>query len=115
MYNGQKETIPPFSADCPIPRQPFWTLYGYMAVFGAKSLVARGVLWGTLRQGVRGIEAATKIVMDNNINKASVSLLALAALVVAAVAAKVRATVESQAPVGYEDEAGFHFGNPAGE
>jgi hypothetical protein len=48
--------------------------------------------------------------MDNNINKASVSLLAMAALVIAAVAAKVRATIETQAPVGYEDEAGFHFG-----
>jgi hypothetical protein len=53
-----------------------------------------------------------KIVMDNNVNKASLSLLALAALVIAAVAAKVRATVESQAPVGYEDEEGFHFGFP---
>jgi hypothetical protein len=56
-----------------------------------------------------------KIVMDNNVNKASVSLLAMAALVIAAVAAKVRATVDSQAPVGYEDENGFHFGNPLGE
>jgi hypothetical protein len=56
-----------------------------------------------------------KIVMDNNINKASVSLLAMAALVCAAIAAKVRATVDSQAPVGYEDEEGFHFGNPLGE
>jgi hypothetical protein len=56
-----------------------------------------------------------KLVMDNNINKASVSLLAMAALVIAAIAAKVRATVESQAPVGYEDEAGFHFGNPFGK
>jgi hypothetical protein len=54
-----------------------------------------------------------KIVMDNNVNKASLSLLALAALVIAAVAAKVRATVESQAPVGYEDENGFHFGFPS--
>ena len=62
-----------------------------------------------------GILTAMKIVMDNNINKASVSLLALAALVIAAIAAKVRATVESQAPVGYEDEAGFHFGNPFGK
>jgi hypothetical protein len=56
-----------------------------------------------------------KFVMDNNINKASVSLLAMAALVIAALAAKVRATVESQAPVGYEDETGFHFGAPGGE
>lgn len=50
--------------------------------------------------------------MDNSINKASVSLLAIAALVIAAIAAKVRATVDAQAPVGYEDESGFHFGNP---
>jgi hypothetical protein len=49
--------------------------------------------------------------MDNSVNKESVSILAIAALVIAAVAAKVRATVEAQAPVGYEDEAGFHFGN----
>ena len=59
--------------------------------------------------------AALKFVMDNNVNKASVSMLAMAALVIAAIAAKVRATVESQAPVGYEDETGFHFGNPSGK
>jgi hypothetical protein len=58
---------------------------------------------------------AIKSVMDNNVNKASVSLLAMAALVIAAIAAKVRATVESQAPVGYEDETGFHIGTPSGE
>jgi hypothetical protein len=51
--------------------------------------------------------------MDNSINKASVSLLAMATLILAAVAAKVRATVDSQAPEGYEDERGFHFGGPA--
>ncbi len=51
-------------------------------------------------------------VMDNSINKASVSLLAMAALVIAAIAAKVHATVDAQAPEGYEDESGFHFGNP---
>jgi hypothetical protein len=49
--------------------------------------------------------------MDNSINKASVSVLALAALVIAAIAAKIRASVEAQAPVGYEDETGFHFEN----
>jgi hypothetical protein len=49
--------------------------------------------------------------MDNSVNKESASLLAIAALIIAAVAAKVRATIEAQAPVGYEDEAGFHFGN----
>jgi hypothetical protein len=55
---------------------------------------------------------AMKIVMDNNINKASVSLLAIAALVIGAIAAKVRATIEAQAPEGYEDDGGFHFGSP---
>jgi hypothetical protein len=49
--------------------------------------------------------------MDNNINKASVSVLAVAALVIAAIAAKIRASIEAQAPLGYEDESGFHFGN----
>jgi hypothetical protein len=83
--------------------------------FEGKTPVAAGSLECTLRQGVRGIQAAMKIVMDNNINKASVSFLAMAALVIAAVAAKVRATVDSQAPLGYEDENGFHFGNPSGE
>jgi hypothetical protein len=68
-----------------------------------------------LRQGDPGILAAMKTVMDNNFNKASVSLLAMAALVIAAIAAKVRATVDAQAPVGYEDETGFHFGTGAGE
>ena len=59
-----------------------------------------------------GTAPATMFVVDNNINKASVSVLAMAALVIAAIAAKIHATVDAQAPVGYEDEAGFHFGNP---
>jgi hypothetical protein len=50
--------------------------------------------------------------MDNNMNKASVSLLAMATLVIAAIAAKIRATAIAQAPEGYEDAAGFHFGHP---
>jgi hypothetical protein len=50
--------------------------------------------------------------MDNSVNKASVSLLALAALLLAAIAAKVRASIEAQAPEGYEDATGFHFGSP---
>jgi hypothetical protein len=50
--------------------------------------------------------------MDNNVNKATVSLLAMATLIIAAVAAKIRATVSAQAPEGYEDETGFHFGSP---
>ena len=56
-----------------------------------------------------------KTVMDNNINKASVSLLAMAMLVIAAIAAKIRATAEAQAPEGYEDANGFHFGHPGFE
>jgi hypothetical protein len=55
---------------------------------------------------------AMKTVMDNNINKASISLLAMATLVIAAIAAKIRATAEAQAPEGYEDATGFHFGSP---
>jgi hypothetical protein len=51
--------------------------------------------------------------MDNSMNKeASVSLLAMATLVIAAIAAKLRATAEAQAPEGYEDATGFHFGSP---
>lgn len=50
--------------------------------------------------------------MDNTLNKATLSLLSIATLIMAAIAAKVRATVDAQAPVGYEDEEGFHFGNP---
>jgi len=50
--------------------------------------------------------------MDNTMNKATVSLLTIATLVIAAIAAKVRATLNAQAPEGYEDESGFHFGSP---
>jgi hypothetical protein len=51
--------------------------------------------------------------MDNTMNKAvTVSFLTIATMVIAAVAAKVRATIDAQAPVGYEDESGFHFGAP---
>jgi hypothetical protein len=50
--------------------------------------------------------------MDNSMNKASVSLLAMATLVIAAIAAKIRASAEAQAPEGYEDATGFHFGHP---
>jgi hypothetical protein len=51
--------------------------------------------------------------MDNSINKTSFSLLAMATLVIAAIAAKVRASAEAQAPEGYEDATGFHFGPPS--
>jgi hypothetical protein len=50
--------------------------------------------------------------MDNSMNKASVSLLAMATLVIAAIAAKIRASAEAQVPEGYEDATGFHFGHP---
>jgi hypothetical protein len=59
-----------------------------------------------------GIPIAKDIRMDNTMNKATVSLLTIATLVIAAVAAKLRATINAQAPEGYEDESGFHFGTP---
>jgi len=59
-----------------------------------------------------GIVFAMKTGMENSINKASVSFLALATLVIAAIAAKIRATAITQAPEGYEDATGFHFGHP---
>jgi hypothetical protein len=52
--------------------------------------------------------------MDNTtFNKTSFSLFAMATLVIAAIAAKLRAAAEAQAPQGYEDESGFHFGAPS--
>jgi len=33
-------------------------------------------------------------------------------MVLAAIAAKVRAAINAQVPVGYEDETGFHYGTP---
>jgi len=57
----------------------------------------------------------TLVSMDNNVNKATVSLLAMAGVVIAAIAARIHATVNSQAPVGYEDASGFHFGAPSFE
>jgi hypothetical protein len=50
--------------------------------------------------------------MVSTINKASVPFLALVAVVLAAIAAKVRAAINAQVPEGYEDETGFHFGTP---
>ena len=51
--------------------------------------------------------------MDTTLNKpATVSILTAASTFMAAIMAKVRAAVEAQAPVGYEDEAGFHYGSP---
>lgn len=50
--------------------------------------------------------------MDNTLNKAAtVSLMTIATLIIAAVAAKIKATIDAQMPEGYEDENGFHYGN----
>jgi hypothetical protein len=59
-----------------------------------------------------GIADAMDTGMDNNVNKATVSLLAMSTFVIAAVAAKIRAAALAQAPEGYEDATGFHFGAP---
>ena len=59
-----------------------------------------------------GIPDAEDIGMDSTINKASVPFLTVAMVIIAAVAAKIRATVDAQVPEGYEDETGFHFGHP---
>jgi hypothetical protein len=59
------------------------------------------------------MEVAMKMFMDNTtINKASFSLLAMTTLVLAAIADKIRASIEAQVPEGYEDESGFHLGSP---
>ena len=57
-----------------------------------------------------GIADAKPSAMDNNINKVSFSLLAIFSLIAAAIMAKVHAAIEKEAPVGFEDENGFHFG-----
>ena len=49
---------------------------------------------------------------NNNVNKESLSLLAAMALLIAAIATKLRPTVDEQVPEGYEDASGFHFGSP---
>jgi len=43
-------------------------------------------------------------------NKVSFSLLAMLTVAAAAIMAKVRTTVGTQIPEGFEDENGFHFG-----
>jgi hypothetical protein len=50
--------------------------------------------------------------INNGVNKESASLLAMAALFITAIIAKLRLTVETQVPEGYEDTFGFHFGPP---
>jgi hypothetical protein len=56
-----------------------------------------------------------KSLMDNSMNKASVPLLAVAMMLIAAIFAKIRAAALAQAPEGYEDATGFHFGSPDSE
>jgi hypothetical protein len=50
--------------------------------------------------------------MHDAIHRVTIWLLAVAAIVFGAIAAKVRATINAQAPEGYEDESGFHLGAP---
>jgi hypothetical protein len=50
--------------------------------------------------------------MHDAIQRVTIWLLAIAAIVFGAIATKVRATINAQAPEGYEDESGFHFGAP---
>ena len=50
--------------------------------------------------------------MHDTIQRATFWPLAISAVVIGLIAAKVRAKVNAQAPEGYEDESGFHFGAP---
>jgi hypothetical protein len=50
--------------------------------------------------------------MHDTIHKAMFWPLAVAAMVIGAIVAKARATVEAHVPEGYEDESGFHLGAP---
>ena len=49
--------------------------------------------------------------MDCKMNRASFSLTATTTIVIAAIGTKGRAIVDTLAPVGYEDESGFHCGS----
>jgi hypothetical protein len=57
-------------------------------------------------------EIAMNSYIDNGVNKASISLLAMAALIFAAAFSKFRPSLEAEAPEGYEDASGFHLGSP---
>jgi hypothetical protein len=50
--------------------------------------------------------------MHDAIHRITIWLLAIAAIVSGAIATKVRATINAQAPEGYEDESGFHLVAP---
>ena len=58
-------------------------------------------------------EISMNTYINNGVNKESASLLAMAALIIAAMAAWIRPTVEAEAPEGYEDASGFHLGPPS--
>jgi hypothetical protein len=49
--------------------------------------------------------------IEHGVNKGTVSLIAMAALVVAAFAAKLRRALKAEVPEGYEDGSGFHLGS----
>jgi hypothetical protein len=49
--------------------------------------------------------------VEKGVNKESASFLAMAAMLVAAIMAKLRPTFEAGAPEGFEDAEGFHFGS----
>jgi hypothetical protein len=50
--------------------------------------------------------------MNDTINRATFSPVAVAILVIGAIAVTVRAVIDAEAPEGYEDESGFHYGAP---
>jgi hypothetical protein len=44
--------------------------------------------------------------------KSTLSLLGLAAMGLSWIMLKIRSSIKNSAPLGYQDEAGFHFGAP---
>jgi hypothetical protein len=55
---------------------------------------------------------AKNAAVDNSTGEPSVPRRALAKFVLAVAAARIRAATRAQAPEGYEDGKGFHFGRP---
>jgi hypothetical protein len=47
-------------------------------------------------------------------SKISITVVVLGGIVVGCFLAKIRASLRKGAPLGYEDEGGFHFGAPSG-
>jgi hypothetical protein len=50
--------------------------------------------------------------MHGTMNETTFSLLAMATLVKATIASKVRAVIDAELPEGYEDDSGFRPGTP---